>query len=119
MNPEQQLSALYSAFNARDLDVVLEAMAEDVDWPNAWEGGRLHGRTAVRGYWTRQWGELDPHVEPVAFTTRADGCVAVDVYQVVRSLDGDLLGEGRVVHIYELHDGLVTKMDVEEPSAGG
>jgi ketosteroid isomerase-like protein len=44
MNVEPQLRSPYVAFNARDIDGVLAAMTEDVDWTNAWEGGRLHGR---------------------------------------------------------------------------
>ena len=111
---EERLRALYDAFNARDVDALLAAMTEDVDWPNAWEGGRVHGREAVRSYWARQWAEIDPHVEPTAIVPLPDGRVAVDVLQTVRSLDGEPLGEGRVRHIYELRDGLVTRIDVEE-----
>ena len=36
--------------------------APDVDWPNAWEGGRLRVPEAVREYWTRQWAAIDPSV---------------------------------------------------------
>jgi hypothetical protein len=39
MTPEERLRATYAAFNARDINEVLAQMAEDVDWPNAWEGG--------------------------------------------------------------------------------
>jgi hypothetical protein len=38
------LTALYDAFNARDLDAALAAMHPEVDWPNGWEGGRVFGR---------------------------------------------------------------------------
>jgi SnoaL-like domain len=38
-----RLSGMYAAFNARDIDALLEQMTPDLDWPNAWEGGRLHG----------------------------------------------------------------------------
>lgn len=110
----QQLRSLYVAFNARDADGVLAAMTDDVDWPNAWEGGRLLGKEAVRGYWLRQWAEIDPRVEPVSFDARPGGEVAVGVDQVVRTLDGKLLGEGLVVHVYTLRDGLVARMDVED-----
>jgi ketosteroid isomerase-like protein len=113
---EELLTRLYAAFNARDIETVLAHLAEDVDWPNAWKGGRLQGRDAVRDYWTRQWAEIDGRVEPVGFTERADGMVAVDVKQTVRALDGTLLSEGPVVHVYSFRDGLVTRMDVEEPS---
>jgi hypothetical protein len=112
-----QLRALYAAFNERDIDAVLEAMADDVDWPNAWEGGRLRGHEAVRGYWTRQWAAIDPRVEPVAIEELADGRVAVDVEQVVMDLDGAVVSEGRVLHVYELRGSLITRMDVEEESA--
>jgi hypothetical protein len=111
---EQRLRALYDAFNARDIDATLAAMSDDVDWPNAWEGGRVHGRAAVRTYWQRQWAQIDPTVEPVSIVTRPDGHVAVGVSQTVRTLDGDLVAENRVVHVYELHDGLIARMDIED-----
>lgn len=109
----EQLRAVYAAFNARDIDAVLEHMTPDVDWPNAWEGGRLQGRDAVREYWTRQWAAIDPTVEPTGFTERPDGTVAVHVRQEVRNLDGELVSEGRVLHVYAFRDGLVARMDVE------
>jgi SnoaL-like domain len=43
---------LYEACNRRDIDAVLAMMNGEVDWPNAWKGGRLNGREAVRAYWT-------------------------------------------------------------------
>jgi hypothetical protein len=106
---------LYEAFNRRDMDGVLALMVDEVDWPNAWKGGRLTGRQAVREYWTAQWAEIDPQVEPLAVTERPDGRVAVTVRQVVRSADGRLLGDGEVIHVYDLEDGLIRRMDVEEP----
>jgi hypothetical protein len=121
MNQRQQRSAesdrvvltgLYEAFNARNVDAVLAAMADEVEWPNAWEGGQLRGKAAVRAYWLRQWSEIDPHVEPVAITTRADGTVAVDVDQVVRELDGTIVSESRVVHVYAFRGGLIASMHV-------
>jgi hypothetical protein len=104
-----QVQHLYDAFNARDIDALLDAFTDDVDWPNAWEGGRLHGREVVRAYWTRQWAQIDPHVEPVGFDERPDGRVAVAVDQTI---DGN--PAGRVTHVYEFRDGLVARMDVEE-----
>jgi hypothetical protein len=116
MNTEENLRSLYDAFNARDIDRTLAATSEDVDWPNGWEGGRERGQTAVRAYWERQWAEIDPRVEPVSIRTRPDGRIAVDVHQVVRDRQGELLSDGRVVHVYEIRDGLIVRMDIEEPS---
>jgi hypothetical protein len=115
MTNEKLLRNMYAGFNARDIDAVLGAMSEDVDWPRAFEGTRAHGHDAVRDYWTRQWAEIDPRVEPVAITPRADGRVVVEVDQVVRDLEGKVMASGRVLHVYELRDGLVTRMDVEQP----
>lgn len=114
MNADELLRSMYAAFNARDIDGVLAAMTEDVDWPNAWEGGRLVGHEPVRDYWTRQWAAIDPHVEPMEIGPRADGRVAVEVRQRVRDLDGEVLSDGNVVHVYEMRSGLVARMDVEE-----
>ena len=108
-----RLQELYRAFNAREIDTVLEHMTSDVDWPNAWEGGRVRGHDAVRDYWTRQWSAIEPSVDPLAITPRPDGSIAVDVAQTVRALDGTLITEGRVRHVYVLRDGLIARMDVE------
>jgi ketosteroid isomerase-like protein len=112
VHAEETLRALYAAFNARDADRVLAAMTDDVDWPNAWEGGRLVGHAAVGEYWRRQWAEIDPRVEPVAVTERPDGRVDVEVRQVVRDRAGGVMAENTVHHVYELRDGLVARMDV-------
>ena len=114
MDYTRLIKTLYSAFNDRDIDVLVAQMTEDVDWPNAWEGGRVHGHEGVREYWTRQWAAIDPTVESGAVTTRPDGTVAVDVHQRVRNLDGALLGEGDVVHVYSFRGSLIARMDVEE-----
>ncbi len=114
MEAETQIRRTYEAFNARDIDRVLAEMTDDVDWPNAWEGGRVVGHDAVRDYWTRQWAELNPRVEPTDIVERDDGRIAVEVRQTVRALDGTLIGEGTVWHVYTRPDGLVARMDVEE-----
>ena len=106
------LRRAYEAFNARDIEAALELMHADVDWPNGMEGGRVAGRDAVREYWTRQFGMIDSHVEPLSFTEAADGRVAVAVQQTVRDLDGKVLSEGLVTHVYTLRDGLVARMDI-------
>ncbi len=66
------LTHVYQRFNARDIEAVLAALHPDVTWANGMEGGHVHGREAVRRYWTRQWATVDPHVEPTAFSTGAD-----------------------------------------------
>jgi hypothetical protein len=113
-DPKQLLRRAYEAFNARNVEAALALMHSDVDWPNAIEGGRLHGHDAVRAYWTGQFAAINPRVEPLRFTTRDDGRIAVEVHQVVRALSGSVISDARVVHVYSLRDGLVERMDIEE-----
>ncbi|MFL5335533.1 MAG: nuclear transport factor 2 family protein, partial [Geminicoccaceae bacterium] len=56
------LQRIYDRFNARDIDGVLAVLAADVAWANGMVGGHVHGREAVREYWTRQWTMVSPHV---------------------------------------------------------
>ena len=109
---ERLLRRAYAAFNARDIDGALALTLPDVDWPNGMEGGRELGHDAVRAYWTRQFGLIDSHVEPVGFAEDDQGRIVVDVDQVVRDLDGELLSEQRVQHVYTLRDGLIARMDI-------
>ena len=66
------LRSAYRAFNARDIEAAIELMHPEVDWPNAWEGGRVMGRAAVRDYWTRQFAAVSTKVELEGFTEEAD-----------------------------------------------
>jgi hypothetical protein len=111
----------YSAFNKRDIDGALALMTEDVSWPKASEGGKVVGKEEIRAYWTRQWGEFDPHVEPLVITEGDAGKVRVGVHQLVRSLQGDVLSDSKVLHVFTVNSGLIAAMDLgdEADSAGG
>ena len=61
------LMHLYDRFNARDMEVLLATMHQDVVWANGLEGGHVYGHAGVRDYWTRQWAMMNSHVEPVGF----------------------------------------------------
>jgi hypothetical protein len=114
--PELVLRAAYRAFNARDVEAAVHLMHPEVDWPNAWEGGRVVGRTAVRDYWTRQFAAISSEVEPEVFAAEPDGAITVDVHQVVHdSATGELISDSRVRHRYRFEGGLIARMDVVEP----
>ena len=114
-SPEQLLRLAYDAFNARDIEGALALMHADVDWPNAMEGRREHGHDSVREYWTRQFGLIDSHVEPVAFSEDDEGRIVVEVHQVVRHPDGEVISDRIVQHDYTLRAGLIERMDVRDP----
>jgi ketosteroid isomerase-like protein len=112
---ESLLRSAYRAFNARDIEAAVEVMHPEVDWPNAWEGGRVIGHAAVCDYWNRQFAVISSKVEPENFTEDSDGSITVDVHQVVHDTKtGELLSDARVGHRYWLEGGLIARMDVLE-----
>ena len=117
MNETEQREALirraYAAFNARDIDAALATMQPDVEWPASTEGsGYVHGHDEIRAYWTRQWGMIDPHVDPVGMTTGADGRIAVEVRQVVHDRDGALRMDVVLQHVYRFEGKLIAHMEI-------
>ena len=111
----------YSAFNERDIDTALALMTQDVSWPKASEGGKVIGKEEIRAYWIRQWREFDPHVEPLAMVEEDGGKVRVRVHQLVKSLQGDVLSDSEVVHVFTVNSGLIAAMelgDEADPNAG-
>ena len=101
----------YIAFNARDIDAALATMTQDVAWPRAFKGGFVEGHEAIRVYWTEQWREIDPHVEPMAFQC-IEGQICVTVHQVVRDLGGAVLADEETAHHFTLEGGRIRKMEV-------
>lgn len=108
------LKRAYAAFNARDLEGALATMRPDVVWPNGMEGGVVHGHEGVRAYWSRQWGMINPHVDPMGFSQDESGRITVTVHQVVRDLSGKILVDRMVGHVYTLTDGRIQSMDIRE-----
>ena len=112
---EVLLKQTYQHFNERDIDATLAMMHPEVDWPNGMEGGIEHGHEAVRNYWTRQWKVLDPHVDPVEFRGESGGQINVTVHQVVHDLEGNLLVDQIIHHIYTFEQGLIKTMEIQKP----
>jgi hypothetical protein len=108
------IAQAYSAFNHRGIDSALALMSENVSWPKASEGGRVVGKEEIRSYWTRQWKEFDPHVEPLEVIDREDRVTDVKVHQVVKSIGGDFLSDTVVWHVYTIASGLIERMDIKE-----
>jgi hypothetical protein len=106
------LRAAYAAFNGRHIEEALALMTLNVTWPKAFKGGFARGPDEVRVYWTEQWSEIDPHVEPVSFYPEEAGRILVEVQQVVRDLAGAVLADEHVGHRFTLEDGLIQAMEV-------
>jgi ketosteroid isomerase-like protein len=110
---ETLIRNLYASFNAKDIEAVLAHLDPEVDWPNAWEGGRVHGHDEVRAYWTRQFEAIDGRVEPQNIEQDGDN-VVVTVHQTVRTPAGELIDDRIVTHTYTIRDGRITRMDVSD-----
>lgn len=104
----------YNAFNERNIDEALSTMQPAVQWSKAWEGGYISGHDEIKKYWTRQWNEINPNVEPIGFNERQNGSLAVEVHQIVKELNGALIFVGTVKHIYTFEHGLIKTMDIEK-----
>jgi hypothetical protein len=113
-NTQMLIAQAYSAFNCRDIDGALALMSENVSWPKASEGGRAVGKEEIRSYWTRQWKEFDPHVEPLEVIDHEGGITEVRVHLLVKSLGGDVLSDREVWHVYTIANGLIERMDIKE-----
>ncbi|WP_428233011.1 nuclear transport factor 2 family protein [Flavobacterium sp.] len=110
---EDVIKMAYAAFNERNIDKALSTMQKDVQWSKAWEGGYISGHNEIKEYWTRQWTEIDPKVKPIGFVERDNGSLEVNVHQNVKELQGNLIFDGMVKHIYTFQDELIKTMDIE------
>ena len=110
---EHLIVAAYTGFNARDIDSVMPLMHQDIHWPKAFEGGYVIGKEAIKAYWTRQWSEINPIVKPQTITLLENGKVEVLVHQLVKDLEGNVLFDGDVKHVYEVKKDLLFQMDIE------
>ena len=113
-NSKSLITQAYSAFNRRDVDGAFALMSENISWPKASEGGRVVGKEEIRAYWTRQWAEFDPTVEPIEMIEREEGKTEVRVHQLVKSLEGVILSDSEVWHIFTVVNDLIERMDLKE-----
>jgi ketosteroid isomerase-like protein len=115
------LKRLYDRFNARDIDGVRDALADDVVWANGMDGGYVHGREGVRAYRRASGPWPVQHVEPVTFHRTADGAIIAEVRQTIRDLEGrPLQGQTHglkdktVGHVFRLEGGKVARFDIRD-----
>ena len=85
------------------------------------DGGFVHGREAVRAYWTRQWSMVSPRVEPVSFYRTANDTIVAEVRQTVRDLEGKPLQgqthglkDKMVEHVFRFRSDKVTRFDIRD-----
>jgi hypothetical protein len=55
---------------------------------------------------------IDPHVEPTRFEEDESSRMVVHVHQVVRDLDGNVILDQMVQHVYTIEEGLIERMEI-------
>ncbi len=115
MNDNQEfLQNLYDAFNKREIETIISKMHPQVKWANGLEGGFVYGRDAVREYWTNQFKQIQPELEPLKFETDDQNRSVVTVHQIVKDLEGNVLADMEVRQIFTIEDGLIILYEIGE-----
>ncbi|MCA1626259.1 MAG: nuclear transport factor 2 family protein [Acidobacteria bacterium] len=113
MSSKQQfLQNLYEAFNKREIETIISLMHPDVKWANGMEGGFVYGRDAVREYWRKQFEIIQGQLEPLEYETDENNRNIVTVHLVVRDLEGNLLLEKTVQHIFTIENDLISLFEI-------
>ncbi|MBO9707588.1 MAG: nuclear transport factor 2 family protein [Caulobacter sp.] len=113
MDPQALLAPFYEAYNRRDIPAALRFLTPDVDWPDLAEGGRLIGAEALAASWKRNVRSIQVEMAPFAYGVASDNRLVADLVMTVHNLRGQLWSETLVRHLFTLHDGLISRMDVE------
>ena len=104
---------LYKDFNDRKIDLVISKMTGDVKWANGMDGGYVHGHDAVKDYWTRQFTMVSSKVSPLEIEAGKD-IVKIKVHQVVHDLNGNLLADESVYHLFHLQENKIAVFEIGE-----
>ncbi len=108
------LQNLYDAFNQREIETIISKMHPDVKWANGLEGGFVHGRDAVREYWTNQFKAIQPELEILKFETDENNRHVVTVHQIIKDLGDNVLADATVRQIFTIEDGLISLYEIGE-----
>jgi limonene-1,2-epoxide hydrolase len=109
---QQLLQSLYTAFNNREIETIISVMHPDVKWANGVEGGFVHGRDAVREYWTNQFKVIQVQLEILKFETDEKNRNVVTVHQIVKDLQGNLLVDTAVQQIFTFENGSIILYEI-------
>jgi ketosteroid isomerase-like protein len=109
---EALLRRLYELLDAGDVDAAAALADPEVDWANVWTEGRAQGREAMREHliWIRENFGVERSVRSIERLD--DGRYRVELDQTVENHGGMLLSHGPVIHLYELADGRIVRMDL-------
>jgi hypothetical protein len=85
---------------------------KNVKWANGMEGGFVFGRENVHEYWRRHFALINPQLEPLNFNTDAENLQVITLRQIARDLDGNILLDKAVEHIFTIENGLIKIFEI-------
>ncbi len=103
----------YQSFNSKNAGAAICLMDENIVWPNTLDGGVVTGKKDLLAYWHRHFNQADYYTEPLCFEYKDDGTIIITVHAVVKTLDGELLKDQMVYHIYKAANGVIQSMTIE------
>jgi hypothetical protein len=110
-NLNKYFTHIYDRFNQRDVDFVISNMTADVKWANGMDGGYVYGHEGVREYWTRQFKLISSQVTPLEVREQ-NGKVVIRVHQVVHDLEGTLVADATVIHVFTMDGDKIVGFDI-------
>lgn len=111
---ELHITALWIAMNGQDIEAAVALLHPDVDWQDIMNGGRRHGRAAVRAYWAKTTALLTPGTSMIDYRLIGEDRIAARLLHSVRDKQGKLWGEEALTQIFTFRDGLIIRMDLDE-----
>jgi hypothetical protein len=75
-------------------------------------GGFVYGRDAVREYWRKQFEVTQGQLEPLKFEIDDNNRNVVTVHLIVKDLQGNVLVEKTVEHIFTIEKDLISVFEI-------
>ena len=91
--------------------MVIRHMTSDVKWANGMDGGFVFGHDGVKEYWTRQFKLVDSTVTPLDLKEN-NGKIIIQIHQVVYDLEGVLLTDQFVIHIFTMDGDKISQFEI-------
>lgn len=112
-DPVSFFQSLYGYFNAREIESVLAHLTENVKWANGMDGGFIYGREGVQAYWNRQFKAISSRVYPLDIQVKEENIV-IRVHQVVHDLEGKLISDQVVQHIFYMDGDKISEFKIAQ-----
>lgn len=112
---ETRIDDLLTALNAQDFEAGIALLHPDVDWQDIMHGGRRKGLAAVRAYWDEVYALITSGTSIIDYRPIDGDRVAARMLHVIHDKKGALWSEETMTHVFTFRDGLISRMDLDEP----